>query len=118
MLSCTGIPREEQRPDETGYRGRSQDKSHRPRQGSDWSTSVRAALLAYGPSEAEGSVFIQVHMYSMCVHTGRFRCALEVFIMVAWYSLVYLVVFPLPPPPTIMGCTVVFVCLFTSLFTY
>ena len=51
----------------------------------------------------------------MCVHTGRFKCALDVFIMVA---LLYLVVFPLPPPPTIMGCTVVFVCLFTSLFTY
>ena len=64
VLSCTGIPREEQRPDETGYRGRSQDKSHGPRQGSDWSTSIR--MLAYGPSEAEGSVFIQVHM---CVYT-------------------------------------------------
>ena len=63
VLSCTGIPREEQRPDETGYRGRSQDQSHGPCQGSDWSTSVRTALLAYGPSEAEGSVFIQVHMY-------------------------------------------------------
>ena len=54
----------------------------------------------------------------MCVHTGRCRCALEVFIMVAWYSLVYLVVFPLPPPLTIMVMYVVFVCLFTSLFTY
>ena len=66
VLSCTGIPREEQRPDETGYRGRSQDKSHGPRQGSDWSTSVRTALLACGPSEAEGSVYIQVHI---CVYT-------------------------------------------------
>ena len=54
----------------------------------------------------------------MCVHTGRFRCALEVFIMVAWYSRVYLVVFPQPPPPTIMGCTVVFVCLFVYQFVY
>ena len=53
----------------------------------------------------------------MCVYTGRFRCALEVFIMVAWYSLVYLVVFPLPPPPTIMGvhCCV---CLFVYQFVY
>ena len=53
----------------------------------------------------------------MCVHTGRFRCALEVFIMVAWYSRVYLVVFPLPSPPTIMGmyCCV---CLFVYQFVY
>ena len=69
VLSCTGIPREEQRPDETGYRGRSQDKSHGLRQGSDWSTSIRTALLACGPSEAEGSVFIRVHMYNVCVYT-------------------------------------------------
>ena len=67
VLSCTGILREEQRPDETVYRGRSQDKSHGPHQGFDWSTSVRTALLAYGPSEAEGSVFIRVHMY-VCTH--------------------------------------------------
>ena len=65
VLSCTGIPREEQRPNETGYHGCSQDKSHGPRQGSDWSTS---ALLACGPSEAVGSVFIQVHNMYVCTH--------------------------------------------------